>query len=86
MTLDSDAELALSSALVAEIRAAAAEEQRPVVDVLGDAVAECRREQRWRRTLALGAERAAAPGLSAADVPRLIAAYREENRQGLPPA
>ena len=43
-------------------------------------------EQRWRRTLAYGADRAKALGVTEADVPRLIAAYRQEQRQGPYPA
>jgi len=41
------------------------------------------KEQRWRRTLAYGAERAKALGVTEADVPCLIAAYREKIAQGV---
>ena len=81
----SDIKLTIPPALAAEIQAAADEEHRPALDVLRDAVEGCRKEQRWRRTLAYGADRAKALGVTEADVPRLIAAYRREQRQGLCP-
>ena len=77
-----DTEFTIPPALAAEIQAAADEEHRPALDVLRDAVDGYRKEQRWRRTLAYGADRAGALGLTEADVPRLIAAYRREQRQG----
>ena len=86
MTSGSDTKLVIPPALAAEIQAAADEEHRPALDVLRDAVEGYRKEQRWRRTLACGAERAKALGVTEADVPRLIAAYRWEQRQGLGPA
>jgi len=52
------------------------------MDVLRDAVKSYVREQRWRQTLAYGAERAEALGLAEEDVPGLIAESREEQRQG----
>ena len=70
-------------ALMAEIRAAAEEEHRPPLDVLRDAVDGYRAAQRWRATLLRSAERAQACGLTEADVPRLIAEYRQDRRQGL---
>jgi hypothetical protein len=82
----SDPNLVIPSALMAEIQAVADEEHRPALDVLRDAVDGYRKEQRWRRTLVYGAERAKALGLTEADVPGLIAAYRHEKRQNLPPA
>jgi hypothetical protein len=78
-----DTGLAIPPALAAEIQAAADEEHRPALDVLRDAVESYRKEQRWRRTLAYGAQRANALGLTEADVPRLIAEYRQEKRRGL---
>jgi hypothetical protein len=78
-----DNRLTIPPALVAELQAATDEEHRPALDVLRDAVERYRKEQRWRRTLAYGAECASALGLAAADVPRLIAEYRQEKRQGL---
>jgi len=78
----SDITLTIPPALAAEIQAAADEEHRPAIEVLRDAVEGYRKEQRWRRTLAYGADRAKALGITEADVLRLIAAYRQEQRQG----
>lgn len=78
-----DIKFAIPPALAADIQAAADEEHRPVLEVLRDAVDSYRKEQRWRRTLACGAQRADALGLTEADVPRLIAEYRQEKRRGL---
>jgi len=83
MKPDTDIGLTLPAALAAEIRAAAEEEHRPVLDVLRDAVESYRREQRWRRTLAYGAEQASKSGASEADVADPIAAYRLEKRRPL---
>ena len=83
MASNHDTSLDIPPALAAEIQAAADEEHRPPLDVLRDAIESYRKEQRWRRTLAYGAERATALGLTEADVPRLIAEYRHEKRQGL---
>jgi hypothetical protein len=83
MTSCSNTDLTIPPALAAEIRAAADEEHRPAIDVLRDAVESYRMEQRWRRTLAYGGGRAKTLGLTEADVPRLIAEYRHEKRQGL---
>ncbi len=86
MTPPSDTDLAIPPALAADIQAAALEEHRPPIDILRDAVAGYRRERRWRRTLAQGASHADALGLTQADIPRLIAEYRQEKRQGTPTA
>jgi hypothetical protein len=85
MTSGNDTDLTIPPALAAEIQAAAEEEHRPPLDVLRDAIESYRKEQRWRRTLAYGADRAKALGLTEADVPRLIAEYRQEKRQRLQP-
>ena len=81
----SDTTLTIPPALAAEIQAVADEEHRPAIEVLRDAVEGYRKEQRWRRTLAYGADRARALGVTEAEVPRLIAAYRREQQQGLCP-
>jgi len=78
----STSELTVPPALAAEIQTAAEEQHRPVLDVLRDAVEHYLEEQRWQRTLAYGAERAKAIGLTEADVPRLIAESRQEKRRG----
>jgi hypothetical protein len=78
-----DTKFAITPALAAEIQAVADEEHRPALDVLHDAIENYRKEQRWRRTLAYGAERASALGLTEADVPRMIEEYRQEKRRSL---
>jgi hypothetical protein len=83
--MTTDTELTIPTALQAELQAAADEEQRPVLEVLRDAVESYLKEQRWRRTLAYGADRAKALGLTETDVPRLIAEYRQEKRRALHP-
>jgi len=85
MKPSSDTTLTIPPALAAEIQAVADEEHRPAIEVLRDAVEGYRKEQRWRRTLAYGADRARALGVTEAEVPRLIAAYRREQQQGLCP-
>jgi hypothetical protein len=77
-----DTLLALPPTLMAELQAEAEQEQRSALDVLQDAVTRYVREQRWQRTLAYGRERAASHGLTEADVPRLIAEARRQQRQG----
>jgi len=72
----------LPPALLAEVEAAAIEEHRPVADVSRDVIERGLEERRWQRTLAYGRERAAALGLTEADIPRLIAESRREHRQG----
>jgi hypothetical protein len=83
MKRGNDTSLAIPPALAAEIQAAADEERRPAVDVLRDALDTYRKERRWRSTLAYGAQRAEALGLTETDVPRLIAEYRQEKRRRL---
>ena len=73
--------LTIPPALVAKLQAVADEEHRPAMDVLRDAIEGYRREQRWRKTLAYGSERAAELGLNEPDVVRLITDYRDEKRR-----
>jgi hypothetical protein len=73
--------LVLPPALAAEVEAAAAEEHRPVLDVLQDVIERGLEERRWQRLLAYGAGHARALGVTEEDVPRLIAEFREEQRQ-----
>jgi hypothetical protein len=82
--MDNATDLLVPAALAAEIEAAAEEENRPVLDVLHDAIERYRSERRWRQTLAYGATRAKASGLTAADVDRVIAEYRSEKQPGSP--
>jgi len=74
--------IAIPPSLLAEIQAAAEEEKRPAEEVLREAIERYLRNRRWQRILAYGEERARALGLTEADVPRLIAEYRKEQRQG----
>jgi hypothetical protein len=76
-----NASLTLPPALLAEIQAEADREHRPAAEVLRDVVEHGLEEVRWQRTLAYGRERAKALGLTEADVPRLIAESRAEQRQ-----
>lgn len=73
--------LAIPPTLLAEIRATADEEHRSAEDVLKDLIERGLEERRWQRLLAYGGERAKRLGLTDADVPRLIAESRQENRQ-----
>jgi metal-responsive CopG/Arc/MetJ family transcriptional regulator len=77
-----DNTLTIPPALFAEIQAAAEEEKRSAVEVVSDAIERYIRSRRWERLLAYGRERARALGLTEEDVPRLIAEYRREQRQG----
>jgi predicted transcriptional regulator len=74
--------IAIPPALLAEIQAAANEEKRPAEEVLREAIEHYVRNRRWQRILAYGQQRASELGLTNADVPRLIAEYRQEQRQG----
>jgi len=76
--------LDIPASLLAEIRADAEKEQRPAAEVLRDVIERGLEEHRWQRVLAYGAERAKALGLTEADVPRLIAESRAEQRNGRP--
>lgn len=69
--------LTIPPALLAQVHAVAEEEHRPADDVLRDAVERYLRERRWQKIFAYGEQRAHESGLSEADVPRLIAEYRQ---------
>ena len=77
-----DTTFAIPLALAAEIQAVADEEHRPALDVRRDAFESYRKEQWWRNTLAYGTRCASALDLTKADVPRMIAEYRQEKRRG----
>jgi Ribbon-helix-helix protein, copG family len=77
-----DNSLVIPPALLAEIEAAAADEKRPVVEVLREAVERYLENRRWQQLLSYGRERARELGLGEEDVPRLIQEYRQEQRQG----
>ncbi len=72
--------LAIPAALLAEVQAAAAEEHRPAGDVLREAVERDLRERRWQKIFAYGEQRARTLGLTEAEIPRLIAEYRQEHQ------
>ncbi len=74
--------LAIPPTLLAEIQAEADKEHRPALDVLQDAVKRYLRQKRWQEIYAYGEERAKTLSLTEADVPRLIAECRAEQRQG----
>lgn len=82
MKLREDNPIAIPPSLLAEIQTAAEEDKRPVEELLREAIERYLRNRRWQRILAYGEERARALGLTEADVPRLIAEYRQEQQQG----
>ena len=74
----SDSDLVkMPSSLMAEVQAAAEEENRTREELVREAVERYLKDRRWQRLLAYGEQQARALGLSDADVPRLI----EEHRQ-----
>ncbi len=66
----------MPSSLMAQIKAAADEEQRTSDELVRDAVVRYLEERRWQRILAYGEQQARSLGLTEADVPRLIEEYR----------
>jgi predicted transcriptional regulator len=82
MSSESTDTLTLPPALAAEVEAAAAEESRPAIEILRDAVEHYLKERRWQKLFAYGERRARELGLTEEDVPRLIAEYRRDQRQG----
>jgi putative PIN family toxin of toxin-antitoxin system len=68
--------------LLAEARLAADEEHRTADELIREAVQRYLRDRRWQRLVAYGHEQARKLGLTEADVPRLIAEYRQDQRQG----
>ncbi|HMC32489.1 MAG TPA: ribbon-helix-helix protein, CopG family, partial [Candidatus Angelobacter sp.] len=69
----------MPASLLAEVQAAAEEEQRTLEEVMREAVERYLKDRRWQRLLAYGEQQARALGLSEADVPRLIEEYRREH-------
>jgi Arc/MetJ-type ribon-helix-helix transcriptional regulator len=69
-------------AMLPEIRAVAQEEHRDPSDVVREALERYMADREWNKIFAYGEERARAMGLTEEDVPRLIAEYRREKRQG----
>jgi hypothetical protein len=68
--------------LLPEIQAAAQEEHREPSELVGEAVERYLRQKRWQKVYARGEQRAREMGLTEEDIPRLIAEYRQEQRQG----
>ncbi len=68
-------------ALLAQVKAAAEEEHRPLADVVRDAIERYVRDRRWQKLLSYGEDRARELGLREEDIPRLIAEFRRERSQ-----
>jgi metal-responsive CopG/Arc/MetJ family transcriptional regulator len=82
MKTENDSEsVKMPSSLLAEIQAAAKEEQRTSDELVREAVERYLKDRRWQRLLAYGEQQARSLGLTDADVPRLIEEYRQEHRQ-----
>ncbi len=73
---------AFPPSLLAKVEAAAVEDDRPALNVVQDAVERYMEDRAWNKLFAFGEARAKALGLTEADVPRLLAEYRQEKRQG----
>jgi hypothetical protein len=71
--------LAIPPALLAQVQAAAEEEHRPIGGVLCDALQRYLRERRWQKAFTYGEQQAQSLGIGAADIPRLIAEYRQRH-------
>jgi len=82
MKTHSENSVSMPPSLLAEVQAAAREEHREADELVRDAVQRYLKDRRWQRLIAYGHEQARKLGLTEQDVPRLIAEYREEKRQG----
>jgi hypothetical protein len=67
--------------LLAEVQAAAEEEHRAPGELVREAIERYMDDREWKKLLAYGQERARTLGLTASDVPRLIAEARQEKRR-----
>jgi hypothetical protein len=72
----------LPPGLLAEVQAAALEEHRSPGELVREAIERYLREKRWQKVFAYGEQRAKELGLTEADIPRMIAEVRQEQRQG----
>ncbi len=79
---DDNESLIIPAALLAEIEAAASEEQRSAAAILQDAFSRYKRDRELQKIFAYGQARAKELGLTEADIPRLIAEVRAERRNG----
>ncbi len=70
--------ISIPAPLLAEVRNAAAEEQRSVDEVLADAVKRYLEDRSWTNLLAYGAEKARTLGIKESDIERLISESRSE--------
>jgi predicted transcriptional regulator len=70
----------LPKALVAEVREAAAAEQRGVDVLLEEAIRQYLDDRKWRTLVESGGRRAQARGLTEDDVPRLVAEARRDRQ------
>jgi hypothetical protein len=68
----------LPGKLLAELETAARAEDRPVGEVLAEAVRKYLDERVWQRLIQSGRERATELGLTEEDIPRLIADSRSD--------
>ncbi len=82
MKIETLSDILVPSAMLPEIEAAAEEEHRTPSELVRDALERYMEDQAWKKIFAYGEERAKALGLTEEDVPRLIAEYRQEKRQG----
>ncbi len=80
MTAEDHSETLVPPGLLPEIRAAAEEDHRAPSEVVREAIERYMDERAWQKLLAYGRESAGALGLTEADIPRLIAEVRAENR------
>lgn len=81
MKTSSDIEsVKMPSSLLAELKAAANEEHRSRDELVREAIESYLKNRRWQRLLAYGEQQARSLGLTDADVPRLIEAYRQEHQ------
>jgi hypothetical protein len=81
MTAKDPSDSLIPSSLLAQIYAAAEEDQRAPSEVVREAIERYIEERAWQKLLAYGRERAQALGLTEADIPRLIAEARAEKRR-----
>jgi hypothetical protein len=82
MKSDTAPDTLVPPSLLPEIQAAAQEEHREPSELVGEAVERYLRQKRWQKVYARGEQRAREMGLTEEDIPRLIAEYRQEQRQG----
>lgn len=70
--------LSFPPALLAEVQAAAAEQHRPVGELVQEAVERYLRDCRWQKTFAYGEQRARALGIQESDLTQILCDYRHD--------